>query len=124
MLSLPNRRSQVGSAYFVLPCQYRLVVIGKPSAPLLLIRLDSKGYKLLVTLCPRLIPALRSMKKRKHLDENGECASDRLVRMVKCARKSICDRCMSVQMNGVRVCVCDPIMCVQRAITVYETCAW
>ncbi len=28
---------------------------------------------------------------------------------------------MSVLMNGVRVCVCDPIMCVQRAITLYET---
>ncbi len=35
--------------------------------------------------------------------------------------KSICNRCMSVLMNGVRVCVCDPIICVQHAITVYET---
>ncbi len=32
------------------------------------------------------------MKKRKHLDENDDCASARLVRMVKCVKKSICDR--------------------------------
>ncbi len=26
-----------------------------------------------------------------------------------CVRKSICDRCMSGLMNGVRVCVCDEL---------------
>ncbi len=41
--------------------------------------------------------------------------------MVKCVIKElICDRCMSV-LNGVRVYVCDLIMCFQRAISVHET---
>ncbi len=61
------------------------------------------------------------MKKRKHLDEKKDCASARLVRLVECVKKSICDRCMSVLMNGVRMYVCDLIMCVQRAISVHET---
>ncbi len=77
-----------------------------------------------------LIPAERlyvntcapSMKKRKHLDGNYDCSSARLVRIVKCVKKSICDRCMSVLMNGVRVYVCDLIMCFQPAIiSVHET---
>ncbi len=58
------------------------------------------------------------MKKRKHLDENYNCASARLVRMVKCVKKLICDLCMSALMSGVRVCVCDLIMCAQLAIRV------
>ncbi len=61
------------------------------------------------------------MKKRKHLDENNDCASARLVRMVKFVKKSICDLCMSALMNGMRVRVCDLIMCAQRAISVQET---
>ncbi len=59
------------------------------------------------------------MIKRKPLDENYDSASARLVRMVKCVKKSMCDRRVSVLMNGVRV--CDPIMCVQRAVIVHET---
>ncbi len=50
------------------------------------------------------------MKNRKHLDDNYDCASARLVRMLKCVKKSICDLCMSALMNGVRVCVCDLMM--------------
>ncbi len=61
------------------------------------------------------------MKEHKHLDENYNCASARLVGMAKCVEKSICDRCMPVLINGVRVYVCDLIMCVQRAISVHET---
>ncbi len=61
------------------------------------------------------------MKKRKHLDENYDCASARLVRMVKCVKKSICDLGMSALTNGVRVCACNLIMCAQRAISVHET---
>ncbi len=41
-------------------------------------------------ICSMLIPAL--YKKRKHLDENDDCASARLVRMVKYVKKLICDR--------------------------------
>ncbi len=62
------------------------------------------------------------MKKRKHLNENYNCASARLVRMVKwCVEISICDRCMPTLTDGARVYVCDLIMCVQRATSVYET---
>ncbi len=35
------------------------------------------------------------MKKHKILDENDVCASARLVRMVKCARKLICSQASS-----------------------------
>ncbi len=62
------------------------------------------------------------MKKRKHLNENYNCASARLVRTVEqCVEKSICDRCMPALMDGVRVYVCDLMMCVQRATSVHET---